>query len=173
MILLGFVLIAIWLALLTFALIGHNVRTAALRRGLAELGQSSTPAGFSDFRPDIPDAGETAQTLTPDSLLLLVSETCSGCNEAIRELARAAVADQRRERIHTYTVLTPNPTDERVVRPLRLVHNDELYRELYPGRAPALFYVAHDGDVRTIGVPTASREVRSLVRSAQAGQLSL
>jgi hypothetical protein len=161
MIVLVFSLIFVWLVLLTFAMIGHNARVSLLQAENARLVQIRQRTGEASTKPDPAERS----LLRPNSAVLMVSETCAGCDAAIQALSSMAGGRDGR-RINELVVLTPDARDERVRNPLRLLKNDELYRSMYPGMTPALFLIDGDCTPRFLGVVSHPRKVRSMLRSA-------
>ncbi len=144
----AFGVLGLWLLLITFALIGHNTRQAILQQQVRALRTTSiTPQRQSGFVEATEN--EKRSDLEPGSAVLLVSETCLGCNQAI-ESARQYVLGGSPGSFSPLYVLTPNPGDGRIVRPLVRLHDDELYRSIYPGAAPALFVVGEGGSLTLV-----------------------
>lgn len=125
----------LWLALVTLGLIGVNVRISIVRRDLL-MATGRLPASGSGAR--------SGTGLTAGTLVLLVSETCVTCTEAIEAL-HTAVADGRLTGRQVY-VLSPDPDDSRVTSPLALLSDDDLYRHLHGGKVPELVEIGADGE---------------------------
>jgi hypothetical protein len=125
----------LWLALVTLGLIGVNVRISIVRRDLL----------MATGR--LPDSGALARHgsgLAAGTVLLLVSETCVTCTEAITAL-RSVIADGGLAGRQVY-VLSPDADDPRVTAPLALLSDDDLYRQLYGRKTPELIEIGVDGE---------------------------
>jgi hypothetical protein len=127
----------LWLALLTLGLIGINVRISIVRRDLL-MATGRLPASGSG------SAARAGTGLSAGTLVLLVSETCVTCTEAIEAL-HAAVTTGRLTGRQVY-VLSPDPDDPRVTPPLALLSDDELYRHLHGSKVPELVEIGEHGE---------------------------
>jgi hypothetical protein len=125
----------VWLALVTLGLIGVNVRISIVRRDLL-MATGRLPASGA--------AARRGTGLSAGTIILLVSETCVSCTEAIHAL-RGAVADGGLTHRQVY-VLSPDAEDPRVTAPLALLSDDELYRHLYGRKTPELLEIGADGE---------------------------
>lgn len=153
-------IVFVWLLLLTFALIGHNLRQTLVKAELRRL------SDFSDFLPTRPsDQTRQPRLLEARSFVLLVNETCLSCDEAINDLT-AIAADPAFGHENHFVVLTPSENDRRIQSPLSCLKEDDVYRSLYPGTAPALFYVDEARKTRLLGAVRDNAQLRSLVKSA-------
>jgi hypothetical protein len=124
----------LWLALVTLGLIGVNIRISLVRRDLMTATGRLSATG---------EAAPRGTGLPAGTVLLLVSETCATCTDAIEALGRA-VADGSLTGRQVY-VLSPDPDDPRVTAPLALLSDDQLYRSLYGRATPELIEIGTDG----------------------------
>lgn len=139
---LGFAVAFAWLALLTLAAVGLNIRLTLTRQRVDDL----RGAPVSSSAP--------AANAPRNAAVLVVSETCLGCESAIDALegvAATALGDARGDDgaatpgpldlgVERYVVLSPDPRDRRMAgrSHLDLLADDDLYRRLHPGTTPAL-----------------------------------
>jgi hypothetical protein len=136
----GFVLAAVgfvWLVLVTLGLIGVNVRISIVRRDLMMATGRLPAAGGAT-------TSARGTGLAAGTVVLVVSETCVTCSEAIDALRRAVVDGGLADR-QVY-VLSPDADDPRVTAPLALLSDDDLYRQLYGRKTPELIEIGTDGE---------------------------
>jgi hypothetical protein len=130
----------VWNVLLLAAVIGLNVRLTVLKGELASL-------------MGVPARQQAPSQLPRSSVVLIVSETCGGCMEAIEALHQAAISSSLLSGIfNSFVVLTPDPDDARVKSPLVRLTDEAAYRSVYPGATPALAITDPDGNVISLQV---------------------